>query len=276
MAQHEHPKVYTHVSRSILDNALATPAFMRLCQSSWTNTNFVFPSHRGLHVQVAIRSRPYTSYLSVPPLPTSRLARLHLLQQPEARVTPEHFTLALALGDLDKAHALRCDRWEKLLTQACVYTGATEEQCPQGRAQTTTARHTHPVGRTTKTSYLPLALRQCYHTINMLRNLINEELRYENEVTWARRASWTQRRHKLARRLRDLHGYTLDPAETLGPEHALAAVEPLLRQLQAQHRRETADTWHRKMTQYSAACKYVTMQPHTRLADRRGASSAVV
>ena len=265
LGQHENPKTYTHVSGSTLDHVLATPAFMQLCQSSWTNTNFVFPSHRGLHVQVATRSRPYTSYLSVPPLPTSRLARLYLLQQPEARVTPVEYTTALTLGDLDKAHAIWCARWEKLLTQACVYTGATPEQCPQGRAKVTTTRHTHPVDRTTKTSYLPLALRQCYHTINMLRNLINEELRYEQEVTWALRANWTHRRHKLARRLRDLHDYVFDPADTLGPEHALAMVEPVLRQLQAQHRKDAVDLWRRKMTQYSAACKYITMQPQTRL-----------
>ena len=265
LAQHENPKVYTHASGSILDHALGTPAFMRLCQRGWTHNDFIFPCHRGLHIQVASKSQPYLSYLSVPPLPTSRLAKLHLQQQLEARQTPKDFTQALTLGDIDTAHAIWCSRWERLLTQSCVYTGATVEQCPPGRAQTTTTRHTHPVERAMTVSYLPLELRQCYHTINLLRNLIHDELRHEQQVTWDLRINWTHRRQKLARRLHDLHKVDFDPEDPLSPECALTAVEPVLKQLQAQHRKETANKWHQKMTQYKSACKYVTAQAHTRL-----------
>ena len=265
IGQHESPKCYTHVSGSTLDHALATPAFMRLCKEGWTHNDFVFPSHRGLHVRVEARSQPYTSYLSVPPLPTSRLVKLHLQQQPASRQTPDSFTRALTLGDIDAAHAIWCHRWEQLLTQSCLYAGATPEQCPPGRAQTTTTRHAHPVDRVVPTNYLPLDLRQCYHTINMLRNLIREELRHEHQVTWELRSSWTLRRKRLAKRLRDVHGIDIDTEAPLGLEHALDAVEPELQRLQARQRKEAADKWHKKMTQYSAACKYVTTQPHTRL-----------
>ena len=119
VAQHECPKHSTHSSGSTLDHGLATPAFMRMCVGASTDQSFVFPSHRGIRVHIAIHSYAYTSYLNVPPLPVTRLARLRLSQMLEARDTPQHYKDALALGDVDSAYSIWSERWESLLIAAC-------------------------------------------------------------------------------------------------------------------------------------------------------------
>ena len=145
------------------------------------------------------------------------------------------------------------------------YTGATAEQCPAGRAQASTTRRTTPVERTNKPTYLPLALRQLIHSTNMLKHLIWDELRHEQNVTWECRVQWTNRRERLHRRLRNLHGIAMDASAHLGPEQALDALAPVLHQARQQHQQATKQKWHNQMAQYSTECRYVTKQQHARL-----------
>ena len=108
---HEHPRVPTHISGSILDYALATETLMKMCIHADTQTEFTFPSHRGIQVHLRATPQSLTSYLNAPPLPTNRLVRLRIAQLPEANATPAAYSNALALGDVDKAHQLWCARW---------------------------------------------------------------------------------------------------------------------------------------------------------------------
>ena len=265
VAQHEDQRLPTHVSGTTIDHALVTDSFMNTCVKAATQQEFQFPSHRAIWIDINIQPQQYLSYMNISVLPTTRLARLKVIQLAHQRPTPLEYHHAIAVGDVNKAHRLWCKRWEEMLVEACQFTGEQLEARQIGRSSVQVARTVHPVSRAPKTHYLPLQQRQTMHTVNCLRALVHDEL--HQEPTWHNRFNWQQRRQRMRSRLRNLHHMDFDPMVELEPERVLALIEPHLRQMQQTHQQEARQRWRQKMEHYGTACKYVN-QPEQGHLDR--------
>ena len=111
LACYEYPRCATHISGNCLDHALATETLKVRCTNAYTDESFVFATHKGIHFEITAAPQSLQSYRNAQALATTRLARLHLAQDPEAQRPPESYLAALRQGHIDQAHKHWCSRW---------------------------------------------------------------------------------------------------------------------------------------------------------------------
>ena len=262
---YEYPRCATHISGSCLDHALATETLRARCTSAYTDESFVFPTHKGTHVEITAAPQVLDSYHNAQALPTTRLARLYLAQDPEAQGPPASYLAALQHGSIDQAHAHWCKRWEDLLQAACRKTGAEIHGGQLGRGEPSISKALPPIAKTSRTYQLPLPIRQHLHSVNALRALLQDELRHQHTCTWEMLHHLQRQRQHLKHRLWQVHQLEFDPTHEYAPEQALDILQPRLRELQQRHADNMLTRWKSRIRDYGAACRHITQQPFERL-----------